>query len=83
MVRKDLPRGVAGFSEDLLTREPVQAAVMALLHGVDPLAILDCHDPVKAAVLGAVVEEATRLHGQVRQDLANRVGNRLAQALSG
>jgi hypothetical protein len=81
MERQNEARGSAGFSEALAERVGIQFAGLALTLGLDPLRILDCHDPVEMAALEAVVAEADRLRALERQDIANRLADVMAKIL--
>jgi hypothetical protein len=54
---------------------------LALASGLDPLLVLDCHDPVEMLALEAAVTGAARLRGQERQDIANRLAEVLSKIL--
>jgi hypothetical protein len=81
MVGENEAGGPAGFSEAVAENEAVELAGRALAVGLNPLAILDCHDPVAMLALEATVNEAARLRGQERQDIANRLAEVLAKML--
>jgi hypothetical protein len=81
VVRENEARGPAGFSKALAENEVVQLAGRALSGGLDPLLVLDCHDPVAMLALETAVNEAAKLRGQERQDLAVRLAEVLARAL--
>jgi hypothetical protein len=82
MEREDQTRGLAGFPEALAENEAVQFAGLALACGLNPLLVLDSHDPVETLALEEAVVEAARVHKQWRIELANRLGDVLAKAFS-
>jgi hypothetical protein len=82
MVGQDHPGGASGFRQAVAGNEGVQGAGLALACGLNPLSVLDCRDPVEVIVLEEVVMEAARIHGQWRQDIANRFAEVMAKILS-
>ena len=82
MEREDQTGGLAGFPQALAENEAVQFGGLALACGLNPLLVIDCHDPVETLVLEEVVLEAARIHKQWRIELANRLGDVLAKAFS-
>lgn len=63
----------SGFRDRVIGNDGVKLAALALAHGLDPMRVLDCRDPIEMLALDVTVEEAARLAGQARQDQANRI----------
>ena len=82
MVGQDEENRPPGFSDHLAENDAVKLAGLALAVGLDPLLVLDCHDPVRMAALEVVVDVAARHAGEAREDLATRLGNVMAKVLS-
>jgi hypothetical protein len=82
MERENQTRGSSGFPKALVENEEVQFAGLALACGLNPLLVLDCHDPVETLVLEQAVMEAARIHKQWRIELANRLGEVIGKIFS-
>jgi len=83
MVREDQAHRSTGFSAGLGEDESIQfAGLAALVCGLNPLAALDCHDPVEMVALESAVEHAAKLRDAERQDLANKFGEVMSKVFS-
>lgn len=79
MESRHAQRDVPGFRAEVVAHEGIQVAAAALLSGIDPMEILECHDPIRLLALGVVIEKVAEAEANRRQDLANRI----AQAMNG
>ena len=79
MERKNEARGSKRFRARVTADEGVVLAGLAMAHGLDPLVILECRDPMVMLALDVAMEQAIRHAENARQDMANR----LARAMGG
>lgn len=84
MVPQRYGPGVLGFSKGRLAKEPiVLAGAAALARGLDPLIFIDERDEMTVAVLSRIIESATIIAAEEREDLATRIANAVSKMLGG